>query len=58
MKELEKLLDRVIQRVNINLREHDYDVNPFVQNLIPVDKMMKFFGQSQLDEYIGEEEND
>ena len=43
MKELERLLDRIIQRVNVNLREHNYDVNPFVQNLIPSDKMKKFY---------------
>ena len=42
MKELERLLDRIIQRVNVNLREHHYDVNPFVQNLIPAHKMTKF----------------
>ena len=43
MKELERLFDRIIQRVNVNLREHNYDVNPFVQNLIPPDKMAKFY---------------
>ena len=43
MKELERLLDRIIQRVNVNLREHHYDVNPFVQNLIPAHKMTKFY---------------
>ena len=42
MKELIKIYDRIIQRVNVNLREHDYDVNPFVQNLISPDKMVKF----------------
>ncbi len=30
MKELEKLYDRIIQRVNINLRELEFDVNPLV----------------------------
>ena len=34
MKELEKLLDRIIQRININLRELNYDVSPFIKNLI------------------------
>ena len=43
MKELERLFDRIIQRVNVNLREHNYDVDPFVQNLIPADKMTKFY---------------
>jgi carbonic anhydrase/acetyltransferase-like protein (isoleucine patch superfamily) len=43
MKELEKLLDRVIQRVNINLREQGFDASPFVRNLIPWQKLMKFY---------------
>jgi carbonic anhydrase/acetyltransferase-like protein (isoleucine patch superfamily) len=43
MKNLESLLDRIIQRVNVNLREHNYDVSPFVQNLIQAGKMTKFY---------------
>ena len=43
MKELEKLIDRILQRVNINLRELDYDVEPFVRKLVPFDKMGKFY---------------
>jgi carbonic anhydrase/acetyltransferase-like protein (isoleucine patch superfamily) len=43
MKELETLFDRIIQRVNVNLREHDYDVEPLVQDLISADKMTKFY---------------
>jgi hypothetical protein len=43
MKELEKLLDRIIQRININLRELDYDVSPFIKNLVPLDQMVKFY---------------
>jgi carbonic anhydrase/acetyltransferase-like protein (isoleucine patch superfamily) len=43
MKELERLLDRIIQRVNINLRELEYDVNPLVQELIPPNQMTKFY---------------
>ncbi len=43
MKELEKLFDRIIQRVNINLRELEYDVNPFVKGLIPANQMTKFY---------------
>jgi carbonic anhydrase/acetyltransferase-like protein (isoleucine patch superfamily) len=43
MKELERLLDRIIQRVNINLRELEYDVNPLVQKLIPPNQMTKFY---------------
>ncbi len=43
MKELDKLFDRIIQRVNINLRELKQDVNPFVKDLIPVNQMTKFY---------------
>jgi len=43
MKELDKLLDRIIQRVNINLRELEYDVNPLVRKLIPPNQMTKFY---------------
>ncbi len=43
MKELKKLLDRKIQRININLRELNYDVSPFVRNLVPLDQMIKFY---------------
>ena len=43
MKELEKLYDRIIQRVNINLRELEYDVNPMVHELIPKGQMTKFY---------------
>ena len=41
MKELAKLLDRIIQRININLRELDYNVNPFIKNLVPLNQMVK-----------------
>jgi carbonic anhydrase/acetyltransferase-like protein (isoleucine patch superfamily) len=43
MKEIEKLYDRIIQRVNINLRELEFDVNPYVQKLIPFVQMVKFY---------------
>ena len=43
MKELEKLFNRIVQRININLRELDYDVNPFIKNLVPLDQMVKFY---------------
>jgi len=43
MKELTKLLDRIIQRVNINLRELDYDITAFVKNLVPLSQMVKFY---------------
>jgi carbonic anhydrase/acetyltransferase-like protein (isoleucine patch superfamily) len=43
MKELEKLLDRIIQRININLRELDYDVSPYIKDLVRQNKMGKFY---------------
>ena len=43
MKELTRLLDRIIQRVNINLRELDYDITAFVKNLVPLSQMVKFY---------------
>jgi len=43
MNELAKLLDRIIQRININLRELDYDVSSFIKNLVPLNKMFKFY---------------
>ena len=43
MKELEKLLERIIQRININLRELEYDVSPFIKNLVPLHQMVKFY---------------
>ena len=43
MKELKKLFDRIIQQVNINLRELDYDVSPYIKDLIPLNQMVKFY---------------
>jgi carbonic anhydrase/acetyltransferase-like protein (isoleucine patch superfamily) len=43
MKELKKLFDRIVQRVNINLRELRFDVCPMAKSLIPLDQLMKFY---------------
>ncbi len=43
MKELEKLYERIIQRVNINLRELEFDVKPYVWMIIPPSQMSKFY---------------
>jgi carbonic anhydrase/acetyltransferase-like protein (isoleucine patch superfamily) len=43
MKELEKLWDRIIQRININLRELNYDVSPFIKDLVRLNQMVKFY---------------
>lgn len=43
MKELKKLLNRIIQQVNVNLREQDYDVTPYLKDLVPLNQMVKFY---------------
>lgn len=43
MEALEKLFARIVQRVNINLREMDYDVGPWVRELVPMAQFNKFY---------------
>jgi carbonic anhydrase/acetyltransferase-like protein (isoleucine patch superfamily) len=43
MKALKALFDRIVQRVNINLRELEYDVGPFVKDLVPFNQLVKFY---------------
>ncbi|CAB1056905.1 FIG00606117: hypothetical protein [Olavius sp. associated proteobacterium Delta 1] len=43
MKELTKLLDRIIQRNDINLRELEHNISPFVYKLVPPDQLVKFY---------------
>jgi carbonic anhydrase/acetyltransferase-like protein (isoleucine patch superfamily) len=43
MKQLEKLIDRIINRVNINLREPAFDVRPYIQGVIPRRQFGKFY---------------
>ena len=43
MKEIQRLYDRIVQRANINLRELEFDVNPYVQNLVSPEQMTKFY---------------
>ena len=43
MRKLKKLFDRIVQRNNINLRELDYDVSPFIKNLVSLNQMVKFY---------------
>lgn len=42
--ELKKLLQRITQRININLRERGYDVGPYIENLIPMAQLVNFHG--------------
>ncbi|MEA1969926.1 MAG: transferase [Thermodesulfobacteriota bacterium] len=43
MKNLKQLNDRIISRVNINLKEFNFDTGAFVENSLDYKKMMKFF---------------
>ncbi len=43
MKKLSMLIDRIIDRVNVNLREPAFDVGPYVRNLIPHDQFSRFY---------------
>jgi carbonic anhydrase/acetyltransferase-like protein (isoleucine patch superfamily) len=43
MNELQKLYDRIIQRVNINLRELDFDAEPYSAGIIQPQQMDKFY---------------
>jgi carbonic anhydrase/acetyltransferase-like protein (isoleucine patch superfamily) len=43
MNELLKLYDRIIQRVNINLRELDFDAEPYSSGVIQPEQMNKFY---------------
>lgn len=43
MLELEMLYKRIVQRTTINLRELEFDVNAYLQNLIPLNQLKKFY---------------
>ena len=43
MQKLEKLLERVIRRVNINLRGQDFDAGPFLRPCVPLRKLSQFY---------------
>jgi carbonic anhydrase/acetyltransferase-like protein (isoleucine patch superfamily) len=43
MKQLEKLRDRIIQRVDVNLRRFDFDVPGFLKYYVPLNKMIKYY---------------
>jgi carbonic anhydrase/acetyltransferase-like protein (isoleucine patch superfamily) len=43
MKQLEDLIERIIDRVNINLREPAFDVAPYVRGLIPMKQFARFY---------------
>jgi len=43
MKQLERLIDRIINRVNINLREPAFDVRPYIKALIAPSQFTEFY---------------
>ena len=43
MNELQKLYDRIIQRLNVNLRELDFDAEQYASGLIQPEQMNKFY---------------
>ncbi len=43
MKQLLQLIDRIISRVNVNLREFDYDVQPFINASTNLAKMLNYY---------------
>lgn len=44
MEELSRLIERIIDRVNINLREEGFDAGPYIRELIPLPKFSRFYG--------------
>jgi len=43
MKHLERLIGRIVDRANINLRKPFFDVGPYVRELIPLDQFVRFY---------------
>jgi len=43
MQKLEKLMERIVRRVNINLRGQEFDAGPFLKPCIPLKKLSEFY---------------
>ena len=43
MQKLEKLIDRIIRRVNMNLRGQEFDAGPFLRPCVPLPKLSEFY---------------
>jgi len=43
MRVLENLIERIIDRVNVNLREPSFDVGPYIRDLIPLGQFGRFY---------------
>ncbi|MCP4160682.1 MAG: transferase [Deltaproteobacteria bacterium] len=42
MEKLNYLLDRIVDRVNANLRAYEYDIEPYIRSIANLEKMLKF----------------
>lgn len=43
MEQLEKLIDRIVDRVNINLREFGFDAGKYIREAVSLSQMLKFY---------------
>jgi carbonic anhydrase/acetyltransferase-like protein (isoleucine patch superfamily) len=43
MKQIENLIARIAQRIKINLRELDFNLAPYIQNVLPLGQLAKFY---------------
>jgi carbonic anhydrase/acetyltransferase-like protein (isoleucine patch superfamily) len=43
MRQLGNLIELIIERVNINLREQDFDAGPYIRQTIPLNRLVKFY---------------
>lgn len=43
MRQLEKLIDRIIAQLNINLRKFDFDAGPYLKKRLPKKQLLKFY---------------
>jgi carbonic anhydrase/acetyltransferase-like protein (isoleucine patch superfamily) len=44
MKALERLIERISRQVNIHLRHLNFDVGPYLENIVPLKQFTKFYG--------------
>jgi carbonic anhydrase/acetyltransferase-like protein (isoleucine patch superfamily) len=43
MKQLGNLIDRIVERINVNLRDFEFDAEPYVRETIPMRQLGKFY---------------
>lgn len=44
MEELKALMDHIVRQVRVSLREFDFDLDAYVQNVLPLERMVRFYG--------------